>query len=109
MFLAHALAQQADLILLDEPLCSLDEESQRDMMRIIEEIHQRGVTLIVATRNLTQAASSRHYEQAVLLNRCVVASGPARDVFTLQRLAKTYRGKLRWFPTERGTVLVADT
>jgi ABC-type Mn2+/Zn2+ transport system ATPase subunit len=109
MFLARALAQQADLILLDEPLSGLDEAAKRSMMQIIEEIHQRGATLIVATQDLTQAASSRHYEQAVLLNRRVIASGPAREVFTLERLAKTYQGKLRWFPTARGTVLVADT
>jgi ABC-type Mn2+/Zn2+ transport system ATPase subunit len=109
MFLARALAQEADLILLDEPLCGLDGLAKCNMMQIIEEIHQRGITLIVATEDLTQAASSRHYEQAVLLNRGVIASGPAREVFTLERLAKTYKGKLRWFPTERGTVLVADT
>jgi ABC-type Mn2+/Zn2+ transport system ATPase subunit len=109
MFLARALAQEADLILLDEPLCGLDSAAKCSMMQIIEEIHQRGVTLIVATEDLTQAASSRHYEQAVLLNRRIIASGPAREVFTLERLVKTYKGKLRWFPTERGTVLVADT
>jgi iron complex transport system ATP-binding protein len=80
--LARALAQEAPLLLLDEPTTALDIGHQQQALSLVDELRrQRGLTVVSAMHDLTLAA--QHGDGFVLLHEGrVVARGPARDVFT---------------------------
>jgi len=89
---ARALAQEADLLLLDEPLAGLDATSQHDLLALFEGLRQKGKTLIVATHDLSCVAAD--FDHAILLNRKVVAFGRPKEVFTEELLNATFERHL---------------
>lgn len=89
---ARALAQEADLLLLDEPLAGLDATSQHDLLALFEGLRQKGKTLIVATHDLSCVAAD--FDHAILLNHRVVAFGRPKEVFTEELLNATFERHL---------------
>lgn len=89
---ARALAQEADLLLLDEPLSGLDAAAQHDLIALFEGLRQEGKTLLVATHDLSCVAAD--FDHAILLNRNVVAFGRPSDVFTEELLNATFQRHL---------------
>jgi ABC-type Mn2+/Zn2+ transport system ATPase subunit len=108
VFIARALAQEACVLLLDEPITGLDVRAQNEVLRIIDDIHTNGVTVLTATHDLQQAADTTHYEQVVLLNRRLISVGAARHVLTADNLAAVYGGHLHRIETDQGVLLVHD-
>lgn len=88
MAIARALAQEAELMLMDEPLTGLDVNSQKDILEILNMLKGRQVTTIVALHDLDLAA--RHFDKVLLLNRRVWGFGKPDEVFTAKRLAAAY-------------------
>ena len=108
VFLARALAQEAQLLLLDEPLTGLDAPSQEAIFRILDELKEEGITVLVATHDLEQA--SERFDRMMLLNRRLIAYGPPDKVYTPANLVRTYSGHLHILPGEDEEQLVlADT
>ena len=107
VFLARALAQEAEVLLLDEPLAGLDIPSQEAILRILGEMRQAGLTLLVATHDLNQAAEQ--FDQMLLLNRRVIAFGPPAQVLTAENLALAFGGHLHVVHTPQGDVVVTDS
>jgi ABC-type Mn2+/Zn2+ transport system ATPase subunit len=107
VFLARALAQEAELLLLDEPLAGLDIPSQEAILRILAEMRASGITLLIATHDLNQAAEQ--FDQMLLLNRRVIAFGPPAQVLTTDNLARAYGGQLHVVHTSGGDVIVTDS
>jgi len=93
MFIARALAQEAELMLMDEPLTGLDSPSQDGLLALIGELQKRGVTIMVATHDLDQAA--RYFDRILLLNHKIIAFGSAADVLQPEKLHEAYGGRLR--------------
>ncbi|MGY0497538.1 zinc ABC transporter ATP-binding protein AztA [Nocardia sp. FBN12] len=58
--LAQALAQESDLLLLDEPAAGLDEASQAEISRALRQVSATGVTVVQATHDLAEAAGADH-------------------------------------------------
>ncbi|MFD6401772.1 zinc ABC transporter ATP-binding protein AztA [Nocardia sp. NPDC060249] len=58
--LAQALAQESDLLLLDEPAAGLDEASQTEISRVLAQISAAGVTVVQATHDLDEASRADH-------------------------------------------------
>lgn len=108
VFIARALAQEARVLLLDEPITGLDVRAQEEVLRIIEDIHQKEVTVLVATHDLQQAANTRHYERVLLLNRHLVSAGTAQEVLTTKHLTAAYGGHVHRVETEQGLLLLHD-
>ncbi len=104
MFIARALAQEAELMLMDEPLTGLDTPSQEGLLALLGELQRKGVTVMVATHDLDQAA--RYFDRILLLNHRMVAFGAAGEVLTPEVLLKAYGGKLRMV---NGKVVTDDT
>ncbi len=102
VFIARALAQEARVLLLDEPMTGLDVRAQGEVLRIGEEIHQQGVTVLVATHDLQQAADTCHYERVLLLNRHLIGAGEAWQVLTAAHLAAAYGMPLHLIEQEQG-------
>lgn len=93
MFIARALAQEAELMLMDEPLTGLDTPAQEDLLDLLDALQDQKVTVMVATHDLDQAA--RHFDRIMLLNHRVVAFGLPDRVLQTENLLKAYGGRLR--------------
>lgn len=88
--IASALAQQPDVLLLDEPTASLDLGHQLEVAAVLVELsRQRAVTMVVATHDLNLAASI--CDQLVLVrDGRVIAHGPTREVLTGDTVRRVY-------------------
>jgi ABC-type Mn2+/Zn2+ transport system ATPase subunit len=107
LFIARALAQEADLVLLDEPLSGLDIPSQDQILKILDELKERGVTVLFATHDLELAAE--HFDRILLLNRGLVAYGTRQEVLTAKNLAAAYGGHMQVLDTDAGRVAIGDS
>jgi manganese/iron transport system ATP-binding protein len=107
MFIARALAQEAELMLMDEPLTGLDIQSQETIFEVMETLRQRSVTIMISTHDLDQAAG--RFDRVMLLNRRLVGFGSPEQVFTPEQLRSAYGGHLRLVPVGKGFLVVADT
>jgi manganese/iron transport system ATP-binding protein len=107
MFIARALAQEAELMLMDEPLSGLDLNSQEDIFSVLEQLRQRQVTVMVAMHDLKLAAE--RFERVMLLNKRLLGFGPPAQVFDSQKLIEAYGGHLHLLPTADGLLAVGDT
>ncbi len=105
MFIARALAQQAELILLDEPLAGLDANTQDEILRLVGELTE--ATVLMAMHELGVARD--RFPQILLLNRRTVASGPADQVFTAEHLQAAYGRALQVVHTDHGAYAVGDS
>jgi ABC-type Mn2+/Zn2+ transport system ATPase subunit len=90
-FVAQGLAQQAELILLDEPTAGLDVASTEQIRRVLDDERAAGRCVVVATHDLIDAADSDH---VVLLAGRVVAAGDPAHALAREHLRAAYRGRL---------------
>ncbi|MEW6094635.1 MAG: metal ABC transporter ATP-binding protein [Chloroflexota bacterium] len=104
MFIARALAQEAELMLMDEPLTGLDTPSQEGLLALLGELQRAGVTVMVATHDLDQAR--RYFDRVMLLNNRVIAFGLAEEVLRSNNLIIAYGGKIK--VNRDGQMLVDD-
>ncbi len=92
VFLARALVQHADLYLMDEPLASVDAATEKAVIDILHDLRAAGKTALVVHHDLQTVPD--YFDQVLLLNMRVVASGPTNETFTPENLRTTYGGKL---------------
>ena len=104
MFIARALAQEAELMLMDEPLTGLDSPSQEGILDLLDRLQKENVTVMVATHDLEQASS--HFDRIMLLNHRIVSFGEPNKVMQTKNLIKAYGGRLR--STENGNIVTVD-
>jgi manganese/iron transport system ATP-binding protein len=104
MFIARALTQEAELMLMDEPLTGLDTPSQEGILELLDRLKKEKVTVMVATHDLDQAAT--HFDRIMLLNHRIIAFGEPKSVMQTDHLLKAYGGRLR--PVNGDNVLTID-
>ena len=92
VFLARALAQDADLYLMDEPFAGVDAATEQAIVLILKELGDLGKTALVVHHDLPTVRE--YFDEVLLLNMRLVASGPVNEVFTDENLRATYGGKL---------------
>jgi manganese/zinc/iron transport system ATP- binding protein len=90
--LARALAQERDVLLLDEPFLGIELGAENHLFDLIERLSQQGRTIVVATREL--AGVAQRFAHLVLLNSEVVAEGPPPEVLTQRNLQAAYGSQL---------------
>ena len=90
--LAQAMAQDPELLLLDEPLTGIDAPTHAVIRSLLRRWRDEGRTVVVATHDLE--AASRDYDLVACLNRRLVAFGPPRETATEQTLAETFAGRV---------------
>ncbi len=103
VFVAQGLAQQADLLLLDEPVTGLDLVSRRQIVNAIVNERTAGRTVIFSTHDLGDATLG---DQVVLLAGRVVAAGTPGSVLTADHLATAYEHRI--VALEAGSFLLDD-
>ncbi|MGZ9235826.1 MAG: metal ABC transporter ATP-binding protein [Anaerolineales bacterium] len=104
MFIARALAQEAELTLMDEPLSGLDTPAQEGLLDLLDTLRNQNVTVMVATHDLDQAA--RHFDRIMLLNHRMIAFDVPHKVMQTEYLLQAYGGRLKIDPG--ATMLVDD-
>ena len=100
VFVAQGLAQEADVLLLDEPVAGLDVVSIRQIRQIISEERDAGRVVVVATHDLDEAARA---DNVVLVNGRVISAGPPVAALTPEHLKAASGGRVH----ELGDDLVA--
>lgn len=91
VFIAQGLAQEADILLLDEPVAGLDLASEQTIRSAIDEECASGRTVVVATHDLDEASRA---DRVVMLNGTVVAAGSPAEVLQPKFLRQAYRGRV---------------
>ncbi len=107
MFIARALAQEAELLLLDEPLTGLDLTTQEDIFRILEILQTKGVTVLLALHDLKLA--EEHFDKILLLNSRLIAFGKPASVLQPDILLQAYGGHLHFVKNGPGFLAVEGT
>ena len=105
VFLARALAQQSEVILLDEPFTGVDVGTEDAIIALLSSLRDEGKVMLVSTHNL--GSVPEFCDRTVLVKGTVLAHGLTRDVFTRENLERTFGGALRHFVLE-GAGLHAD-
>lgn len=91
VFVAQGLAQDHDLLLLDEPLTGLDLVSAQAIDQVIHDEPAQGCTLIMSTHELAEARAA---DYVILLAGRVVAAGPPIEVLQIEHLTAAYGSSL---------------
>ncbi len=92
VFLARALAQDAQIYFMDEPFAGVDAATEQAIIILLNDLIDGGKTVFVVHHDLQTVPE--YFQELILLNMRIVASGPTQDVFTPENLQKTYGGKL---------------
>lgn len=95
VFLARALAQESDVILLDEPFTGVDVQTEEQIMALLRDLRDEGKVMLVSTHNLGSVPD--FCDRTVLINRTVLASGMTSEIFTPENLELAFGGVLRHF------------
>lgn len=88
VFLARALAQEPEVLLLDEPISGVDAPTQESILAILEVLATQGKTLLLTTHDLR--CNMNHFDALLALNRRVIALGPVEQVLMPEVLTSTY-------------------
>lgn len=91
VLVAQALAQQAPILLLDEPITGLDLPSQDRILKVIEQETETGRTVVISTHSFEEA---HHCDQVLVLATQLVAAGAPSDVLTPEVLRTAYEERL---------------
>lgn len=91
VFVAQGLAQDRDMLLLDEPMTGLDGVSAGIVNGVVREERSEGRTVILTTHDLEEAQACDH---VILVNGTVVAEGPPAEVLTVDILSAVYRSQV---------------
>lgn len=95
VFMARAMAQGAEILLLDEPFAGVDAATERAILDVLERTKAAGRTLMVVHHDLATAAE--YFDTLILLKQRLFAHGPPAAVLHPELLAEVYEGKLRIF------------
>ena len=106
VFLARALAQENDVLLLDEPFTGVDAATEATLFQVLDRLRAQGATVVVATHDLNKATS--HFDQLLLIHHTLVAYGPPAEVFTPDILRRTFGQQVTIVPCAEGTAMVTD-
>ncbi|MCD4685918.1 MAG: metal ABC transporter ATP-binding protein [Anaerolineae bacterium] len=107
VFVARALAQQASVLLLDEPFSGVDATAENDIFQVLDVLREEGVAVLLATHNLVQAAT--HYDTLMLINNGkMIAFGAPADIYTSDNLAATFGDRIALIRDGDQVHIIAD-
>jgi iron complex transport system ATP-binding protein len=87
--IAIALAQEPKIMLLDEPTQHLDIGRQIELLRVLRQLNEGGITIIAAVHDLSLV--SAHFSEAILLMNRSCISGEVEDVMRAELLAEAFQ------------------
>ena len=102
VLVAKAVATEADVLLLDEPITGLDLPSQARILEVIDDHARSGGSVVFSTHHLGEASRA---DRVVLMAGCVLADGRPEDVLVPELLAEAFGGRM---VLADGTAVVVD-
>ncbi|QCO57501.1 manganese/iron ABC transporter ATP-binding protein (plasmid) [Pseudorhodobacter turbinis] len=100
VFLARSLAQDGQVILLDEPFTGVDVKTEEQIITLLRELRDEGRVMLVSTHNL--GSVPEFCDRTVLVKGTVLAYGPTEETFTRDNLEHAFGGVLRHFTLGAG-------
>lgn len=88
VFLARALAQEARLYFMDEPLAGVDAATEQTILAVLRDLDAEGRTVICVHHDLQTVAET--FDHVLMLNGGLVAAGPVREALTEENLRRAY-------------------
>ncbi len=106
VFLARALAQEAPIMLLDEPTSNLDIHFQLEVLELLRRLKKlKNLAVVIAIHDLNLAA--RYAENLVMLNQgIIIAQGPPRQVLTSENIERVYKVKAQVHHNGNGQIQI---
>ena len=95
VFLARSLAQDGQVILLDEPFTGVDVKTEEQIVGLLRELRDEGRVMLVSTHNL--GSVPEFCDRTVLVKGTVLSYGLTETTFTRENLEETFGGVLRHF------------
>lgn len=92
VFIARALAQNARVLILDEPFSGVDVRTQAELMDTLDRLNGEGMTIVLSTHDLDLAF--HRFDRVLALRRHVIALGPAQTTYTPQVVAQLFGRKI---------------
>ncbi|MEN9920459.1 MAG: Mn+2/Fe+2 transporter ATPase subunit SitB [Candidatus Parcubacteria bacterium] len=92
VFVARALAQGADILLLDEPFAGLDATTEKSLIALFIKLKEDGKTIILATHDLLSLPDT--CDHVALVKSTIIGFGPTKEIFTRELVEKTFDGSL---------------
>ncbi|MEL7500280.1 MAG: metal ABC transporter ATP-binding protein [Planctomycetota bacterium] len=95
VFMARALTQQADILLLDEPFAGVDAATEAAILDVLQETKSSGKTVVVVHHDLATAAE--YFDYLLLLKQRLFGFGPPNQILDPRLLADVYEGTMKVF------------
>ncbi len=95
VFLARALVQQAEIFCFDEPLVGIDQKTQAVIFEVFQELTAADKIVLVVNHDLGESIT--HFDDLILLNCELIATGSRQQVLTEQNLQRAYSGKVMYY------------
>lgn len=105
LFIARALVQDPDLLLLDEPFSGIDLSTEKAIFDLLLGLKEKGKTILIVFHDLGNA--ERYFDWLLLLNRRLIACGPVSETYNRECLARAFGKTQPLF--EEATALSAKT
>lgn len=106
VFLARALAQGADLYIMDEPFVGVDMATEKAILELLVIMKNEGKTVVIVHHDLQTVSDS--FDYLVLLNTRLIAHGTTKEVLTEENLSAAYGGQLNLLTKIRNLVKEKD-
>ena len=106
VIIARAIAQEPEMLLLDEPTSYLDLRHQLEVMDIVKDLAAKGTSSVVAVHDLNLAA--RYCDKLVLLQEGEIFAAGGREVLQPENIEPVYQVKIWSYDKEGRTVIIAD-
>ncbi len=106
VFIARALAQDAELLILDEPFSGVDSGAQADLMQVLERLNRDGLTILLSTHDLDLAFA--RFPKVMALKRSLIAYGEPQRVLNADTLSQLYGQRLLTWQDGREVSLFVD-
>lgn len=92
VFLARALAQEASLLIMDEPFSGVDARTEAAILKLLAGLRDQGRSIVVVHHDIETVR--RHFDWALLLNVRTLACGPVDAALTEEHLRRAYGGRV---------------
>ena len=98
VFLARSLAQEAEIFFFDEPFVGVDQKTEDIIFDIFHKLADEGKIVVVVNHDLGESITN--FDELILLNKELIASGQRKDVLKDENLQRAYGGKVMFFSEE---------
>ena len=92
VFVARAIVQQAEILILDEPCVGIDLQSETAIMQILKQWRDENKTIIVIHHDLNKV--TKYFDDLVILNHGIVDFGPAQEVYNPKNIESAFSADL---------------